>query len=155
MSEVDATGDAEVVRQALAGRDVACVLCGYNLRDAARGVCPECGWNIEMSELVFNRWMPPGVLHVASLVGLAGWSVILPLCVVMMMQSQFWVLPLALGLIWIGVGGLLVVWLRRPWLMASRPRGIRCLMWIMLAPVAILVVLTPFVFLIVLIRAWF
>lgn len=26
-----------------AGRDVACPGCGYNLRDAAEGACPECG----------------------------------------------------------------------------------------------------------------
>lgn len=35
--------DAELLRQFLAGRDVPCSECSYNLRDLATPKCPECG----------------------------------------------------------------------------------------------------------------
>jgi len=35
--------DAELLRQFLAGRDVKCAACGYNLRDLTATKCPECG----------------------------------------------------------------------------------------------------------------
>lgn len=38
-----ATDEAEILKLYLAGRDVPCPKCRYNLRDGVTGVCPECG----------------------------------------------------------------------------------------------------------------
>ena len=41
--------ELEHIRQQLAGRDVPCPKCGYNLRDLERAECPECGWDLRLA----------------------------------------------------------------------------------------------------------
>jgi len=41
--------EADLLREFLAGRDVSCPACGYNLRDLVGDVCPECGDRIKLS----------------------------------------------------------------------------------------------------------
>lgn len=43
-----AVADAEVMRGLLAGYDVRCAGCGYNLRGLSPGLCPECRAPIEL-----------------------------------------------------------------------------------------------------------
>lgn len=40
--------DADLLRQFLAGRDVKCAACGYNIRDLIVGKCPECGATLKL-----------------------------------------------------------------------------------------------------------
>ncbi len=52
----------------LAGRDVACPQCGYNLRDGVGNRCPECG-----DELALRLWLaePRQAPLIAGLIGLS------------------------------------------------------------------------------------
>ncbi len=43
--------ELEHIRQQLAGRDVPCPKCGYNLRDLEHGICPECGHFLELGRM--------------------------------------------------------------------------------------------------------
>ena len=40
--------EVDLLRRYLAGRDVACPMCGYNLRDLLGDRCPECGDQLEL-----------------------------------------------------------------------------------------------------------
>lgn len=40
---------ADPLAEHLKGNDFNCRSCGYNLRDATRGTCPECGWVIRIN----------------------------------------------------------------------------------------------------------
>src|SRR6185369_5341829 len=55
---------------ALAGRDVACPKCGYNLRGLKQGQCPECGREIEWSDIPGNERPMRWLIHAFDLVGL-------------------------------------------------------------------------------------
>ncbi len=60
--------DADRLRQFLAGHNVLCPGCGYNLRDLQSNLCPECGRYLVTSELVRDRakldWL--NALHLFS-----------------------------------------------------------------------------------------
>ncbi len=43
--------ELEHVRRFVAGRDVPCPKCDYNLRDLERGECPECGLRLTVESL--------------------------------------------------------------------------------------------------------
>lgn len=47
-------GVADVV-DFLAGRDVPCPRCGYNLRDSVTARCPECGRRVGIAALLYTR----------------------------------------------------------------------------------------------------
>jgi len=55
------TNDNEVLNKFLAGRDVSCPTCGYNLRDLRGDQCPECGHSLEVTIRVNDgsmmRWV--------------------------------------------------------------------------------------------------
>lgn len=42
----------EPLRTFLAGRDVPCPVCGYNLRDLEQERCPECGTHVDLGVIV-------------------------------------------------------------------------------------------------------
>lgn len=69
MTDGDSQSDVEALAAYLAGRDVACPGCGYNLRGLKAGRCPECDEGLELElrrpEL---RWGP----FIAGLIGLGG-----------------------------------------------------------------------------------
>jgi len=62
------TAASDHLRTFLAGRDVACPACGYNLRDLGAARCPECG-----EELVLQVGLaePRQAALIAGLIGLA------------------------------------------------------------------------------------
>src|SRR4051812_44145979 len=63
-----AHGDRKLLLQFLAGRDVECPQCRYNLRDLQSDLCPECGERIALRvQLVEPR-------QAAPIVGLIGLS---------------------------------------------------------------------------------
>lgn len=50
----EAARDAALVREYVRGRDAGCPGCGYNVRDLAAAVCPECGGRLELVLRVAN-----------------------------------------------------------------------------------------------------
>jgi hypothetical protein len=40
--------DADLLRAFIAGRDVPCPVCQYNIRDLQHGTCPECGSDLRL-----------------------------------------------------------------------------------------------------------
>src|SRR5262249_51036576 len=58
----------DFLREFLAGRDIECPLCGYNLRDLAGDRCPECG---DQVVLRVNMAEPRQAALLAGLIGLS------------------------------------------------------------------------------------
>lgn len=60
--------EADSLKQFLAGHDVLCPNCEYNLRDIQNNLCPECGRHLVIAELVRDRtkldWL--NALHLFS-----------------------------------------------------------------------------------------
>jgi hypothetical protein len=59
------------IRELLAGRDVACPKCRYNLRDIESGSCPECGFGFDAASLLqlkpratLRAWLPQHLIVV-------------------------------------------------------------------------------------------
>jgi hypothetical protein len=88
-TETGAQSEADLLRQFLLGRDVACPGCGYNLRDLTGGVCPECGQEIvlhlQLAELR-QAALLTGLIGLAAGVGLNGLLVIYYLIVLLFMR---------------------------------------------------------------------
>jgi len=61
MAIMDAPGGDGVRRTFLAGRDVACPRCGYNLRDGRGEACPECGLLLVLELAGRRAWSAPAV----------------------------------------------------------------------------------------------
>lgn len=65
----------EVLRTYLAGRDVPCPVCRYNLRGCAGSECPECGARLDLRvgsvDLRLGPWLL-GVLSLALPMGFSG-----------------------------------------------------------------------------------
>lgn len=76
--------DEALIRAYLAGRDVACPACSYNLRDLREARCPECGCTLAIKgEILRVRGMParpprkPGDwMHRVGMAGLTTVSVV-------------------------------------------------------------------------------
>lgn len=66
--------DAEILRQFLAGRDVRCTACGFNLRDLDAGTCPKCSARLAISI------RPSHIRPFAWTVALIGYSFVLMAC---------------------------------------------------------------------------
>lgn len=116
----------------LATRDVACAVCGYNLRGVRGGVCPECGVAIRFyqakdvtkADAANPQVRVPGVLVLATLlVMLAAFFVFgFPLMGVGFDDPYLPIFVSVAALWWYGCVGVLIVW----WAIAvilGRPRG--------------------------------
>ena len=68
------TSDDRALVDYLAGRDVACPACGYNVRDLASGACPECGLELRLevalAEPCLAAWTT-GLIGLAAGLGFA------------------------------------------------------------------------------------
>lgn len=88
-SAVDNETENDLLTHYLAGRDVPCPTCGYNLRDLRGDQCPECGHSLEVTIRVndgsMTRWVwafassclsvPLGILYgIISVVTLIDYS---------------------------------------------------------------------------------
>jgi hypothetical protein len=73
--EHDAGASIELLRSYLAGRDVACPGCQYNLRDLRGGPCPECGERIALRVGLVEprqRLLIAGLVFISAGAGLSG-----------------------------------------------------------------------------------
>lgn len=123
MNEVDASSSAatisgdkrELFVAYLAGRDVPCPRCGYNLRNLASVNCPECGEELTLGVGLVE---PKQAAAITGLIGLsagAGLNGLLLICWIVISlrikQGFTWFVPFnASGFIVTGV--LLLFWLR-------------------------------------------
>ncbi len=123
------TDDRELLRRYLAGRDVPCPGCGYNLRGLESGVCPEC---TEPITLRVSLVEPRQGAFIAGLIGLAvgiGFSAAFLLAAALVaalyggtpgLLAEVWPLPLHL----IFESAALAAWVRaRRRLRRMPPRG--------------------------------
>lgn len=132
---MDATG--ELLRNFLAGRDVACPHCEYNLRDLKGEVCPECG---EKINLRIGLGEPRQGLLIAGLIGLSAGAGFNALVLIYYLVQQIrtpqvpWDKPITCLVT--NIGGLLVVgtamalWLYR-W-RSIRRRAFQSRLWLMI-----------------------
>jgi hypothetical protein len=131
--------EADIVAAHLAGRDFNCPRCRYPLRDLAGNICPECGFEITRSRLMFGvaHWKRPpffvgaAALLAAVLPGLWAAAVLLRAGSVMgrlgfadqlnLFVLFAWFVTLGkLGLSWINWSGSMAAWPRwRHWLTAG------------------------------------
>ena len=135
----DDHGDADderMLQAFLAGRDVGCPQCGYNVRDLRRAVCPECGerlaLRLQLAE-VRQAAMLTGLIGLSAGVGLSGLLLVYFLITIYVRRQQggdqtLFFTVTGGGLVVLGV--MLYVWLRGWRWIRTRPAGAR---WAMAA----------------------
>lgn len=107
--------DASLLTAFLAGRNVACPQCGYNLRDLAGGRCPECGEALILRvNLVEPRQAAviTGLVALSSGLGLNGLLLIFGLIMELRHPSNEWAFFVVNTVGAIAEGLALFLWLR-------------------------------------------
>lgn len=118
--------DAAMLRTYLAERDVACPLCGYNLRALEGSACPECGHELvlklDLADPVRGAYLA-GLLGLAAALGFNGLFFLFLIVGTLIMGDGP---PLALFLYMFAITGVSVAilcrWIRRPSQIRRRPR---------------------------------
>ncbi|MHC5023597.1 MAG: hypothetical protein ACYTGG_06755 [Planctomycetota bacterium] len=111
--------DTDVLRAWLAGRDLPCPVCRYNLRDCAGESCPECGARLDLRVGSIDLKLGPWLLGVFALAIPLGFTGILAVVAAVGSQRAFtwsamdWV---ALGVLWM----LTLVYAAGLWLLCRR-----------------------------------
>ena len=115
--------DSDFLRQFLAGRDVPCPMCKYNLRDLVGNRCPECGRSITLAVKAAEFNLATFTAGVVILAAGAGFFVVAFLCPLLcdngvpVPRDVFWLVSVVLAI----NAAAIHVWIRSWRLLSTGP----------------------------------